>query len=1039
MTHCQTTRLCLFLLCSGMWIQQAVCDEEVPISFSGDIRPILSDKCFACHGPDEKHRQGGLRLDLRASAFGQADSEEPIIVADHPEQSLLISRITATDDSVLMPPAETNKPLTPEEVDLLQRWVAAGAPWEEHWSFIPPQRPPVPEVSNAQGMHNAIDAFIRRKLAGRNLPTSAPADKTTLIRRVTLDLTGLPPTPEEVQAFLDDTSSAAYETLVDRLLNSPRYGEQMAHFWLDAARYGDTHGLHLDNYREMWPYRDWVISAFNRNLPYDQFITEQLAGDLLEDPTPDQIIASGFNRCHVTTSEGGSISEEVYTRNVVDRVVTTGTVMMGLTFDCTRCHDHKFDPLTMRDFYGLFAYFNSLDQNPLDGNKEDPPPIVQVPTPEQAAQLASYDQQLQDLKMRMNGDWPELDDAQQQWLTETKQQLEMKGDTNSLEWTVLAPTTFTSSGQATLTLQEDGSLLASDANPAKEVYEIIAPLTGSNYRTVQLEGLTHPSLTNKGAGRSSNSNVVLTEFEVYVASKDEPENWQQVKLTRGWADHEQTNGDFKIANAIDGKPQTGWATEGFKKLEDRKAWFLAEQPFGSEGGQIRIVQRYESVYSQHQFGRVRLSLTTIDPLPTSIPKEIEELVRMDSEMWNDDQRNKLRDHFRNEITTDAEYVTLRNELADVQKKRDAFNKQIPTTLVSLEMSTPKPAYILTRGEYDQRGEEVSRATPTMLPPMQPDWPNNRLGLAHWLTDQSHPLTARVAVNRFWQQLFGVGLVKTSEDFGSQGQPPSHPALLDWLAVEFQETGWDIKRLMKLMVMSATYQQSSVVTPAQLAIDPENRLLSRGPRFRLDAEMLRDQALSISGMLVEQTGGPAVKPPQPGGLWEAVGYTGSNTARFTPDTALEKIHRRTIYTFYKRTAPPPQVTTFDGPSREACTVRRERTNTPLQALLLFNDPQYVEAARGLAQRTLSEAEQDADRMRLMFQRCTGRQPSDNELAELLAGLQADRAAYQADEKAATELLSVGSYPLPEKYNAADLAAWTMTANLLLNLDEVVTKN
>ena len=1014
-------------------------DEEASLDFLRDIRPILSDKCFACHGPDEHTRKGGLRLDHKEGALGKADSEETIVVPGDPATSLLISRITSTNGDDHMPPAEATKQLSPQEIELLTKWVQGGAAWQEHWAYIAPTKPAVPQTQQPEGMINEIDAFVRRRLDLKNLRHASPADKSTLIRRVTLDLTGLPPAPEEVDAFLADESPEAYEKLVDRLLGSPRFGEHMARFWLDAARYGDTHGLHLDNYREMWPYRDWVIQAYNRNLPYDQFLTEQLAGDLLENATQDQRIASGFNRCHVTTSEGGSIAEEVYTRNVVDRVVTTSTVMMGTTFECSRCHDHKFDPFTMKDFYGLFAYFNSLDQNPLDGNAKAHPPVIQVPFPDQAEKLAAFDKELADLRTRLNGEWPAVDQAQQTWLTDIQARLTAQGSEPDAQWQVAKPEVFTSSGGATLELQEDGSVLASGTNPNTEIYESIIPLTEGGWQAVRLEGMVHPSLSAGGHGRSANSNVVLTEFELYVASADKPEEWQRVNILRAWADHEQGNGDFKVANAIDGQPKSGWATEGFAKKEDRKAYFLADRLFGAEGSKLKIVQKYESQYGQHQFGRVRLSLTRIDPLPLNLPKEIEDIAKLAADQVNDAQRTKLRDHYRQNVTTNEEYVAVRNQTNAKQKERDDLNGQIPTTLVSAELPEAKKAYMLKRGEYDQLGDEVQRAVPTVLPPMKPEWPNNRLGLAYWLTDPSHPLTARVQVNRMWQQLFGTGIVKTAEDFGSQGEPPSHPMLLDWLSVTFREEGWDMKRMLKRMVMSATYRQSSAVTPEVLEADPRNRMLAHGPRFRLDAEMLRDQALFVSGMLVEKQGGPGVRPPQPAGLWEAVGYVGSNTVRFVADTGADKVHRRTLYTFLKRTSPPPQMTTFDGPSREACIVRRERTNTPLQALLLFNDPQYVEAARALAQRSLAAEGDDSAKLRSMFRLAVCRNPDPAELEVLQTGVSADLAHYQANAEAAAELLKVGEFPLPAEYDAAKLAAWTMTANLLLNLDEVVTKN
>ncbi|MEZ5941492.1 MAG: PSD1 and planctomycete cytochrome C domain-containing protein [Planctomycetaceae bacterium] len=1013
--------------------------QQKAVDFKRDVRPILSDKCFACHGPDEKSREGGLRLDQRAGAFGTADSEEPVIIPGDVDKSLLIQRISSDDENERMPPPDHGKPLTAAEIELLKRWVANGAKWEDHWSFVVPTKPEVPQVAGMDPGKSEIDAFIRQRLADEGLKFSPRADKRTLIRRVTLDLTGLPPTPEEVDAFLADESPNAFEKVVDRLLSSERYGEHMGRFWLDAARYGDTHGLHLDNYREMWPYRDWVVSAFNRNLPYDEFVIEQIAGDLLENATDDQRIASGFNRCHVTTSEGGSIAEEVYTRNVVDRVVTTGTVMLGLTFDCTRCHDHKFDPFTMKEFYGLFAYFNSLDRNPLDGNAKDPAPIMKVPSPEQAQQLAAFDAELKDMKQRMQGEWPKVDAAQRIWMEELHAALvSQEPAAGKAQWEVLPPVSSVSQGGATLTLQEDQSVLASGENPAKEVYEFVLELGEGTWETVRLEGLTHPSLTEGGHGRSSNSNVVLTGFEAYSANSEGTEEWQRVGIDQAWADHEQSNGDFKIANAIDDKPDTGWATAGYEKKENRTALFHLKSPVQGPT-KLKVVVRHESKYAQHQFGRVRLSVSHQNQLPINLPEEIRNLLKGDLAAMNAEQLGKLRTHYREKVTSDTEFIQLRDALAKKQKERDTLNGQIPTTLISSELPEPKPSFLLTRGEYDQKGDQVERRVPAVLSPFKEEWPNDRLGFAYWLTDSSNPLTSRVAVNRFWQQVFGTGLVKTSEDFGSQGEPPSHPELLDWLAVTFQEDGWDVKRFMKRLVMSDTYQQSSAVTPEVLEKDPKNRLLAHGPRFRLDAEVLRDQALFVSDMLVEKLGGPSVKPPQPDGLWLAVGYSGSNTVRFTPDKGPEKVHRRTLYTFYKRTAPPPQMTTFDGPSREACTVRRERTNTPLQSLLMFNDPQFVEAARGLAQRALEHVDGNEDRLSYMFLLVTGRNPTDQERAELSAGFSADLAHYQAHAEAAGELLKIGEFPLPTEYDAAELAALTMSANLMLNLDEVVSKN
>ncbi|HCS54862.1 MAG TPA: hypothetical protein DIW81_25300, partial [Planctomycetaceae bacterium] len=770
--------------------------------------------------------------------------------------------------------------------------------------------------------------------------------------------------------------------------------------------------------------------------PYDQFVTEQLAGDLLENPTEDQLIATGFNRCHVTTSEGGSIAEEVYVRNVVDRVNTFGTVFLGATFDCTRCHDHKFDALTQKDYYSLFAYFNGLDGNPLDGNKKDPQPVLPVPNKEQALEKLQLDQQLAALQSQIKTLDPVLTQEQKLWeeeLASKQQQPEL--------WTVLQPASFESQGGAELKLLEDTSILASGSNPAKEQYEVIANIESGPKQAIKLEGLIDPSLTNGGAGRSSNSNVVLTGFEVFVETADQPNHWQPIKLTDAWADYEQSNGDFKITNAIDENPTTGWAIAGHEKKENRLAYFAAAAPFGTEEPyRMKVVQKYESVYAQHQFGRFRLSVGNFNPINETIPEEIRKLLAVESESRSPEQKQKIQTHFREKVTDNVDYRSINEQIADLEKKRTELQSKIPTTLVFKEKKDPKESFILIRGEYDQKGEKVHRRTPTALPEMHEEWPNDRLGLAYWLTSEENPLTARVAVNRFWQNLFGVGIVKTSEDFGSQGEQPSHPQLLNWLAADFRENGWDMKRLLRQIVLSETYQQTSQVNPELWVRDPENRLLSRGPRFRLDAEILRDQALFVSGLLVEEIGGPSVKPPQPDGLWFAVGYTRSNTAKFTADTDPEQIHRRTLYTFLKRTAPAPQLSILDSPSRESSCVRRERTNTPLQALLFFNDPQYLECAQGLAMRSLKEAgESPQATVQQMYRLCTCYPLDSTQVDFLVQGYQNDLARFQSDPEAAQKLLAETPIPGQDQFPPEELAAWTLTANLMLSLDITVNKN
>jgi len=1010
------------------------------VSFGDEIRPILSTKCFACHGPDAEQREGGFRLDKKESALGEGDSGEKIIVPGDVDSSELINRILSDDPDLVMPPEDFEKNLTLEEIARLKLWVKQGAEWQEHWSYLVPVKSKLPEVKQTDWAKNPLDRFILARLEKEKLTPGKQADRITLLRRVTLDLTGLPPTIEEVNNFLKDKSPNAYEKVVDRLLASPRYGENMARYWLDAARYGDTHGLHLDNYREMWPYRDWVVRAFNKNMPYDQFVIEQLAGDLLENPTQDQLIATGYNRCHVTTSEGGSIAEEVYVRNVVDRVVTFGTVFLGSTYDCTRCHDHKFDPYTMHDFYSLFAYFNSMDGNPLDGNKKDPAPVIRVFNPEQKKQLAKYDTKLAALNKSLAAISPRIDELQKKWEASVLKKSQ-QNESVAASWLVLTPKKFKSHGGATLKLLGDQSLLASGENPSKEVYDVQTTVPETDWLTIRLEGLIDPSLTNGGAGRSSNSNVVLSEFEAFVASPESPEKWQPIKFRTAQADYEQTNGDFKVLNAIDGKPQTGWAIAGHEKKENRVAYFVAEKPFGFEAGTLlKIVLKHESQYGQHQFGRFRLSINKQNPIISQTPKEILAILKKEAKDRNDKQKAQLKKYYRDKVVSDKEFVTLNNEKNSLQKTRDDFYNKIPTTLIFKEKKEKKKSYILKRGEYDQHLDEVVRRTPLSLPSMKKEWSNDRLGLAKWLTDAGNPLMARVTVNRFWQQPFGTGLVKTAADFGSQGELPSHPELLDWLAVDFRESNWDVKKLFKTMVMSATYQQSSKLTPKLFEKDPENRLYARGPRFRLDAEPLRDQALFVSGLLVEKRGGPSVKPPQPAGLWYAVGYTGSNTARFKPDTGPEKIHRRTLYTFLKRTAPPPELSTFDGPSRESSCVRRERTNTPMQALLLFNDPQYLECAQGLAARAMKQMGGSPEEVATyMFQLCTSRKPNAKELQVLLKGYQEDLKRFNANPKEAASLIKVGSPEVAKGLPVNELAAWIVTANILFTADEVITKN
>jgi mono/diheme cytochrome c family protein len=1015
---------------------------EAKINFGRDIRPILADNCFACHGPDVHQRKAKLRLDTRTGALSELRSSGHAIVPGKPEESTLVERITDENPSRRMPPKKSAKNLTPAQIDLLRRWIAEGATYTDHWAFVPPMRPALPKVrSHAEWIRNPIDAFILARLEREGLQPSPETDRTTLIRRVTLDLTGLPPTPAEVDAFLADSSPNAYERVVDRLLRSPRYGEQMARFWLDAARYGDTHGLHLDNYREMWPYRDWVIQAFNDNKTYDRFLTEQLAGDLLPNATLDQIVATGFNRCHVTTSEGGSIQEEVYVRNVVDRVDTTGTVFMGLTVGCSRCHDHKFDPIKTKEYYQLFAFFNNLDGPALDGNAARPAPTVSIPTAEQKAQLERVDREIAAVHKQIEKEIAKVkyDDTADVKGPEQAARTEYVWIDDAIPAGAKPSSDGGANGQWTFVGRPKHPVFSGDK---------------ASMRTAT--GLSQHFF--EGANPGLRVGVGDTLFAYVYLDPANPPKEIMLQWNSGEWGHRAYWGenliDWGRDNTVERRnlgplPKKGeWvrldvtiARVGLKPGTIINGWAFTQYGgtvyWDKAGINTRTPQGQRSFTNLTDWVRVQRGTGG-----AGLPPDIQQIVKLPRDKRNEQQKKQLRAYFLENAyakTQGTLLVPLRKRVTDLEKKRGQIEKDVPATLIFKERATSKPAFILKRGEYDQRGEQVGRETPKFLPPLSQKAPRDRLGLAQWLLAPEHSLTARVEVNRLWQQCFGTGLVKTAEDFGTQGESPSHPELLDWLAVQFREDGWDIKKMMKRIVMSAAYRQSSRVTKDRLAKDPSNRLLSHGPRYRLDAEMLRDQALFVSGLLVEKLGGPSVKPPQPAGLWEAVGYTGSNTKDFKPDQGHEKVHRRSMYTFWKRTAPPPQMNTFDAPSRESCIVRRERTNTPLQALLLMNEPQFIEAARTLAERAMNEVGPTPEaRLTFMFRLTTARRPDAKEMKELLAAYKDHLATYTRYVDKAKQLISVGELKPEAKLNPSVLAAWTMIANLLLNLDEVINK-
>jgi hypothetical protein len=1025
----------LFVLAVAAGTTPVLRAQAKRVDYNREIRPILSNVCYKCHGPDEKERKAGLRLDTPEGATKLLETGARALVTGNPEESELLLRVESADPNLQMPPPGSGKELTKAQKALIRRWVEEGASMQGHWAFIPPVKREAPLLADAPAEQTMIDRFIVARLRQEGLAPSPRADRVTLIRRLTLDLTGLPPTPAEVDAFVSDSSSDAYEKVVDRLLASARYGEHMARYWLDAARYGDTHGLHLDNERAMWLYRDWVISAFNQNLPFDQFTIEQLAGDLLPNASIEQQIASGFNRCNVTTSEGGSIDEEVLVRYAVDRVETTATVWMGLTLGCSVCHDHKYDPFTQREFYGLYAFFNNLADAAMDGNALGPPPVLKVPTPEQQAELARLDDALAQVRSR---------------ITEALARVEYKEPPGDAAAAAGEPRDY---------VWIDDELPKGAKPEGNTPWEFVGQpdhpvFSKEKSSTRAADALSQHFFTGANPALAVGEGDRLFAH-VYLDPENPPKEIM-LQWNDGTWEHRATWGEDLIPwgnpnspsrHAMGPLPPAGqWvrleveaAKVGLNPGAQINGWAFTQHAGRVYWDRAGIVTRtpqagatFESLQAWLAFERALSK--------SSLPGHLAQAARLEPDKRTEQQNGALRDYFLENVCgqTRPIFEPLKHEQAELEKRKSALAAALPMTMVSAELGQKRDAYLLVRGQYDKKADKVTAGTPAALPAFDPNLPSNRLGFARWLTSRAHPLTARVTVNRLWQQLFGTGIVKTAEDFGSQGQWPSHPELLDWLAVDFIDSGWNVKRMLKQIVMSAAYQQSSRVTPELAQRDPANELLARGARFRLDAEAIRDGALFASGLLVERLGGRSVKPYQPEGLWEAVAFVGSTTQNFKQD-AGDALYRRSLYTFWKRTCPPPGMLTFDAPSRETCTVRRARTNTPLQALALLNDVQYVEAARKLAERAWREGgATDADRAALAFRLATSRRATDAELALLLAVYEAERAEFARDSEAAVKLLAVGESKRDPELNSADLAAFTLVANLILNLDETVTR-
>ena len=1168
-----------------------------PLRYGRDIRPILSDRCFLCHGPDRAHQQAGLRLDIRDEAIAPRKNGAAIVPGDA-EASDLWRRITSHDPAEVMPTPDSGKrAITADERELIRRWIDEGAEYESHWAFVAPTAPAIPNVRRDDWARNDVDRFILARLERDGLAPSHDASPVDLVRRIYLDLTGLPPTPEETDAFLNDTRVDRYELLVDRLLTEEPYAsrtaERLAVPWLDIARYADTSGIHMDAGRQMWLWRDWVLAAFRDNKPYDQFVIEQVGGDLIPSASIDQIIASGFNRAHVTTDEGGAINEEYLLEYAVDRVSTAGTAFLGLTVACARCHDHKFDPITIDDFYSLIAFFNSNDEPGIYSQVPDAnrafEPFIEVPAPEQAEQLA-----------RLEAAAAEARSAQASAGDAEKEELAAFGDSVRAGF-VPAPVEVVSAASrdgATLTPQPDGSILASGENPARDEHTIILRTNSVGMRMLFLEALADASMPNGRVGRADNGNAVLEGITVEAVSVVDPAQRTHVELAWAWADYEQSNGDFRAVNALAKGDGRVWAVGGHETPGQRTALVASAQPFGYPGGtELRITLTYDSPYNRHVFGRVRLTpLTASDaalaPIPEAtsawyiagpffgepgagytsdygpehatrielakrfgtdanpgewryapgvleatpvglaaavgsefVAREIYAATarKLDLAFGSDDGlvlylngkkvfenranrgvapdqdrvsldlvpgRNLLvckvvntggpagfyhraipatgsyappmvafalpeslvrpgviesaRNAWRTRFS--PSYIAAARALEEIERERAAILSMTPRTMVMRELPMPRETFVHDRGLYDHpdKTRPVSRRVPTVLGALPPDAPQNRLGLAQWIVSPENPLTARVTANRVWEMFFGRGLVRSSDDFGLQGDWPTHPELLDFLAVRFREgdadarRAWDFRALVRDIVTSTTYRQTSRVRPEIAAFDPENKLLSWYPRQRLSAEAIRDQALFVAGLLKERFGGPSVKPYQPEGLWQEVAMPQSNTRAYEQG-AGDDLWRRSLYTYWKRAAPPPTMLTFDAPTREFCSTRRLVTNTPLQSLALWNDPQFVEAARLAAERALRSDGDDRTRAELLYRRATGTSPTPAVLERLVAHVRENRARYVASPEEAARLLAVGMVPRAEDLDAAELAAWTLLANAVLSSDATIVKD
>ena len=1066
------------------------------VDFAREVRPILSENCFTCHGPDEQARQRGLRLDVPEGPFADRGAfGGPVIVPGAADDSLLMRRVAADDARVRMPfrlglntpvmPGADEDALTPGEIETLRLWIDQGAEWRPHWAFVPPERPAAPPVADAAWPRNAIDRFVLAGLEADGLVPSAETDRATLLRRVTLDLTGLPPTPAGLAAFLGDDSPDAYENAVDRLLASTAYGERMAVEWLDGARYADSSGYQTDAERSMWRWRDWVIDAYNANMPFDRFTIEQLAGDLLPDATLDQRIATAFNRNHSQNGEGGIVPEEFRVENVVDRVSTTGTVWMGLTLGCARCHDHKFDPVSQKEFYEVFAYFNNVPERGKAFKYGNSPPMITAPTDEQLAELAWRDEEIDEARETFAAHEAEAAAARRAWEASL-------ADAGRVDWV----------------LRDDLLVRYPLDGDFAGVYTS-EPVYVSPDVTAGLRGTTEPELVEfpvnvrlvdgrprfvpgrVGEAHGFDGRRFIDAGDIADFTYDDPftvsawvhstapdgvivsralagdqgeRGWGlylvdgkvRVNLSQRWAD------DGVRVETRRGLPLDAWrhvlvtydgkrVPDSFRIYVDGEPWELAHlldginNPMRVRGEPLRIGASGPPPEGSGAAGArprfrgwlddVRVYTAALTPEQARVvatAEPLNEIARIAPAGRTPGQAAKIELAFLDQYAS-GEVQEAWRHLEDLKDQRAALWESFPTVMVMEEMRPPRETFRLIRGAYDLPGEKVSPNVPAILPPLPEGAAPDRLAFARWLVAPGHPLTARVAVNRLWQMLFGAGIVKTSENFGLQGEFPSHPELLDWLAATFVESGWDVKALLRTIVTSATYRQDSTVTPEALEADPENRRLARGPRLRLPAQTIRDQALSVAGLLVDQVGGPSVKPYQPEGLWE-------QASQVYERSEGGDLYRRSLYTYWKRTLGPPAMLAFDSATRETCIVRTDRTNTPLQALNLMNDVTYVEAARRLAQRMIREGgETPEDRVAWAYRLATAHRPRPEAEAVLAAGFHDYLDRYRTDRSAALDLVRVGDSPRDETLDVAELASYTMVASMIMNLDRTITKD